>query len=84
MLKGVWKDREFNSSNEIAEAVMKVWDEVTFDEMQSVFHDWMIRLAWVFETGGGYIIKQIRSGFLAYRESQNRREGREHSFHPVL
>jgi hypothetical protein len=34
MLKGVLKDRNFNSSDEIEEAVTKVWDELTFDEAQ--------------------------------------------------
>jgi hypothetical protein len=38
------KDREFNSSDEIEEAIAKVWDEFTFDEVESVFHNWMSRL----------------------------------------
>jgi hypothetical protein len=29
MLKGVLKDPEFNSSDEIEEAMMTVWDELT-------------------------------------------------------
>jgi hypothetical protein len=41
------KDREFNSSDEIEEAIAKVWDELTFDEVQSAFHNWLSRLAWV-------------------------------------
>jgi hypothetical protein len=44
MLNGVLKDREFNSNDEIEEAIAKVWDEFTFDEVQSVFHNWMSRL----------------------------------------
>jgi hypothetical protein len=39
MLKGVLKDREFDSSNEIEEVVTKVWDEFTFDEVQSLFRN---------------------------------------------
>jgi hypothetical protein len=31
MLKGVLKDRKFNSSDEIEEAIAKIWDELTFD-----------------------------------------------------
>jgi hypothetical protein len=38
MLKGVLKDRPFNSSDEIEEAIRKVWDELTFYEVQSVFY----------------------------------------------
>jgi hypothetical protein len=57
MLKGALKDHEYNSSDEIEEAVVKVWDGLTFDEMQTVFYNWMSRLAWVDEIGGEYIIE---------------------------
>jgi hypothetical protein len=39
MLKIILKYREFNSSDKIEEAITKVWDELTFDEVQSVFHN---------------------------------------------
>jgi hypothetical protein len=45
MLKGVLKDPEFNLSDEIKGVVPKVWDEFTFDEVQSVFHNWMSHFA---------------------------------------
>jgi hypothetical protein len=57
MLKGVLKNCEFNSSDEIEEAITKIWDELTFDEVQSVFHNEVIRLAWVIENEGEYIIE---------------------------
>jgi hypothetical protein len=57
MLTGVLKDRGLNSSNEIEEATLKVWDELTFNEAQSVFHNWMSRLASVIENRGEYIIE---------------------------
>jgi hypothetical protein len=57
MLKEVLKGREFSSSNQIEEVIAKMWDELTFDEVQSVFHNWMSRLAWVLENGGEYIIE---------------------------
>jgi hypothetical protein len=56
-LNGVLKDRESNSSDEIEEAITKVWNELAFDEVQSVFHNWMRRLAWDIENWGGYIIE---------------------------
>jgi hypothetical protein len=52
MLKGALKGCEFNSSDEIEEANPKVWNELTFDEVQSIFHNWMRRLAWVIGNGG--------------------------------
>jgi hypothetical protein len=39
MLKRVLKDREFSSSDEIEEVITTVWDELTFDEVQSVLHN---------------------------------------------
>jgi hypothetical protein len=57
MLKGVLKDPEFNSSDEIKEAVTKVWDDLTFDEVQSVFHNWLSRLVWAIKKWRGYTIE---------------------------
>jgi hypothetical protein len=57
ILKGVLKDHEFHSSDEIEEAMTKVLDELTFDELQGVFQNWMSRLASVIENGGEYIIE---------------------------
>jgi hypothetical protein len=59
LLKGVLKDREFNSSDKIEEAITNVWDELTFDEVQSVFHNWMSGLAWVIKNGREHIIESI-------------------------
>jgi hypothetical protein len=57
MLEGVVKDREFNSSDETEDMTTKVWDELTFDEVQSVFHNWMPHFAWVIENEGEHIIE---------------------------
>jgi hypothetical protein len=57
MLKGIMKDRELHSHDEIEEAITMAWNALTLDEVQSVFHDWMNRLRWVIENGGEYIIE---------------------------
>jgi hypothetical protein len=57
MLKGVLKDHELNSSEEIEGVITKVWNEFTFNEVQSVFHNWMNHLAWVSENGGESILE---------------------------
>jgi hypothetical protein len=57
MLKGVLKSREFHSSDEIEEATPKVGDELTFNKVQRVFHNWMNRLAWVIENRGESIME---------------------------
>jgi histone-lysine N-methyltransferase SETMAR len=55
MLKGILKDEEFHSHDEIEEAITMAWNDLTFDEGQSVFHNWMNRLRRVIENGGQYI-----------------------------
>jgi hypothetical protein len=57
VLKGILKDREFHSHDEIEEAITIAWNDRTFDEVQSVFHNWMNRLRWVIENGIEYIVE---------------------------
>jgi hypothetical protein len=44
MLKGILKDREFRSHDEIEEAIAMAWNDLTFNGVQRVFHNWMNRL----------------------------------------
>jgi hypothetical protein len=55
MLKGILKYREFYSHDEIEEAMTTAWNNLTFDEVQSIFHNWMNRFRWVIENRGEYI-----------------------------
>jgi hypothetical protein len=55
MLKGILKDRDFHSHDEVEEAITTAWNDLTLDEVQSVFHNWMNRLRWVIENRGEYI-----------------------------
>jgi hypothetical protein len=57
MLKRILTDREFNSSDEIKEAEASAWNNLTFDDMQSVSHNWMSRLAEVINNGGEYSLE---------------------------
>jgi hypothetical protein len=57
MLMGVLKDHESNSSDEIEEALTKFWHELTFNEMRSVFYNWVRGLTWVTKNGEEYIIE---------------------------
>jgi hypothetical protein len=43
------------SSDEIEGAIAQVWNDIAFDDLQSVFRDWIRRLAWVAENDGEYI-----------------------------
>jgi hypothetical protein len=50
-------DEEFNSSDEIEEGITGIWDDLTFDNAQNVFQNWMSRLAWAIENGGEHARK---------------------------
>jgi hypothetical protein len=39
MLKGALEGREFDSGDATEKATTRVWNELTFDEVQSVFHN---------------------------------------------
>jgi hypothetical protein len=51
----ILKDRELHSHDESEETITMAWNDLTFDETQTVFHNWMNRLRWVIENGGEYI-----------------------------
>jgi hypothetical protein len=54
-LKGIRKDQEFHSHDEIEEAMTMARNDITLDDVQSVFHNWMNRLGWVITSRGEYI-----------------------------
>jgi hypothetical protein len=55
ILKGILKDREFHSHDEIEEAMRMAWNDLTVDEAQRVFHNGINRLRSVIENEGEYI-----------------------------
>jgi hypothetical protein len=48
------KDREFQSQQGILIAVVKMWNDLTFADVQRVFQEWMERLTWVTGNNGEY------------------------------
>jgi hypothetical protein len=54
MLKHQMKDRDFQSQQEILQAIAKSWDDLTFAEVQNVFWEWIERLTWVAGNNGEY------------------------------
>jgi hypothetical protein len=55
MLKQILRGRELSSSDEIDDAIVQVWNDLTFDEVQTVFRNWIWRLVWVSENDGEHI-----------------------------
>jgi hypothetical protein len=58
MLKGILKDQEFHSHDEIEEAIPMTRNDLTFDEVQSVFHNWKNRFGWVIENGESTLLNK--------------------------
>jgi hypothetical protein len=52
ILKGIPKNRELHSNDEIEETITSTWSDLTVDKEQSIFRNWMSRLAWVIKNGG--------------------------------
>jgi hypothetical protein len=42
-------DKSFQDPDELIEALTNLFDSMTFEETQSVFHNWTRRLRWVIE-----------------------------------
>jgi transposase len=57
MVKQKIKDREFCSAQEILRSLSDAWSDVTFEDIQRVFLEWMDRLTWVIENDGEYFPK---------------------------
>jgi hypothetical protein len=49
MLKHKIQDRVFDMTEEILMVICHVWSEMTFEDLQSVFFDWIQRIEYVIE-----------------------------------
>jgi hypothetical protein len=54
MLKQKMKEGGFQSEEQNLAAVTENWNELTFEDIQIVFHDWTERLIWVIFNSGEY------------------------------
>jgi histone-lysine N-methyltransferase SETMAR len=53
-LKHKMRDQEFRGQQGILNAIVTIWNDLTFEDVQRVFHEWMERLAWVIGNNGEY------------------------------
>jgi hypothetical protein len=56
-LKEKLKDRQLRGVQSLHQAITNLWDELTLENIQAVFLEWMNRLSWVIENKGEYFIK---------------------------
>jgi hypothetical protein len=83
MLKQILRDRELSSRDEIEDAIVQVWNDLTFDDAQSVFRNWIRRLTVVAENDGGYISEPNKIRLLMPTTCWDWDGGRELSGYPV-
>jgi hypothetical protein len=55
--KGALQNRTFLDSTALLEALAECSTTISFDELQSVFLNWITRLEWVIQHGGDYFSK---------------------------
>jgi histone-lysine N-methyltransferase SETMAR len=48
------QNQSFQDPDELIEALTNLFDSITFEELQIVFHNWIRRLRWVIENKGEY------------------------------
>jgi hypothetical protein len=48
-------EKGFRNANEFDDFVCNIWSEVTLEEVQLVFHEWMRRLEWVSQHDREYV-----------------------------
>jgi hypothetical protein len=71
MAKEKMKDQEFRTVQDILRLVTETWNDLTFEDVQSVFHEWQIRPNWVMENGGDYNFQSSKkNGNLLSKHSQ--------------
>jgi hypothetical protein len=71
MAKEKMKDRDFRTVQDILRYLAELWNDLPFEDVQSVFREWQIRLNWLMENGGEcYCEKSKKEGNLLNKYSQ--------------
>ena len=55
-LKKYLEDKEIKSEHQLKTQILTAWEHVTFEELHSVFLEWIKRLKWIIENNGEYYI----------------------------
>jgi hypothetical protein len=58
-LKEKLKDRQLRGVQSLHQAITNLWDQLTFEDAQAVFLEWMNRLSRVVENKGEYFIRRL-------------------------
>jgi histone-lysine N-methyltransferase SETMAR len=72
ILKQKIKEQVFQSEEHILADITENWNELTFEDIQRIFHNWMERLIWMITNGDEYYQSQmvgITINFIGSRNS---------------
>jgi hypothetical protein len=65
------RGRVFQSEEQIWVAITESWNELTFEDIQRVFHNWMERVIWVIANSGEYYQSQMVGITINFTGSRN-------------
>jgi hypothetical protein len=65
----------------VEDAIAATWNDLTLNNIQSIFRNRLIRSAWVSENRAKCILGHIRISFLNSRECGSRTAAVSHSYH---
>jgi hypothetical protein len=82
ILKQKMKERAFQSEEQILTAITESWNELTFEDIRRVFHNWMEYLIWVIANTGKYYQSQMVWITFSFTGSSNSPRGSE-PFYPL-
>jgi hypothetical protein len=71
--KTAWRDQKFADVDGVVGAVTDLWDNVGFEEVQGVFHNWIERLKYVIEHNRECFIQRPIEALLLSSRSRDRR-----------
>jgi hypothetical protein len=78
------KERVFQSEEQILAAITESWNELTFEDIQRVFHNWMERLTWVIANSGEYYYQSQMIGITINFTGSRNSPGRSGLFTPYF
>jgi hypothetical protein len=65
------KKRVFQSEEQILAAITDSWNELTFEDIQRIFHNWMERPIWAIANNGEYYQSQMVEIAISFTGSRN-------------
>jgi hypothetical protein len=60
MAKGKMKDRKFHTVQDVLGRLTQIWNDITFEDVRSVFIEWQIPVNWILDNGEEYYSEQSK------------------------